>query len=77
LINRQSENIPAHIKPSVYTADKDIPAHYFAMAGSQMSLHTHLLTLCGRSIEKTWSAKRNVAGYKKNFKMPSMGRQRL
>jgi len=73
----KSETLSPHIKLSFHPPDKDLPVDHFSLAGAKVPLYTYLLSLCSRGIKKTWSDQRNVAGDKKNFKVSSMGWQRV
>jgi hypothetical protein len=74
---QKNENLSPDIKPSLYPADKNLPVDHFSLAGTQMPLYTYLLSLCSRSFKKAWSIQRNVAGFKKNFPLSSLGRERV
>lgn len=47
---------------------------YFAFASQKLPLRTYLLPLYGGGTPGAWYFQRALAGRKKNFKMPSMGR---
>jgi len=76
-LNHKSENLSPHIKPSIHPPDKNLPVDHFSLAGAKVPLYTYLLSLCSRGIKKAWCDQRNVAGDKKNFKVSSMGWQRV
>ncbi len=46
---------------SIYVADKNLSIHYLTCIGTQMQVHSHLLTVCDGSVEKTWIVERGMA----------------
>ena len=50
---------------------------YIAAASQKLQVRTYLLSLYGKSAAGAWSGEGFLAGSKKNFKMPPLGRKRL
>jgi len=47
---------------------------HFTLAGPAMPVYAYLLAICAGGLKKIWIVQGYLAGDKKNFTMPSLGR---
>ncbi len=72
-----NEFVPKNDHPSVYHIGKVLPMGNISLAGEQLPVFAYLFTLYDRSIANARIDKRIIFGDKKDFQVPSVGRQRL
>jgi len=47
---------------------------HFSLARAKMQIYSYLLAICAGGLKKIWIVQGYLAGDKKNFTMPSLGR---